>query len=56
MLSRWKNIKNHPKLIEIEMHILTQLMELSTPHLPGDLVAVEIAEIPEPHRFINYIN
>ena len=49
-MSRWNNIKNCPNFAEMEISILTQLLEVSLPFLPGDLVAVEIAEIPESHR------
>ena len=51
MVSRWENIKKCPNFIEIEINILKKVMRMSMPHLPGDLVAVEIAEIPEPYRF-----
>ena len=50
MVSRWGYMKKFRNFVEVEMHILNKVLEVSLPHLPGDLVAVEIAEIPEPHR------
>ena len=49
-MSRWDNARKCPNFAEIEINVLKKVLEVSLPHLPGDLVAVEIEEIPEPHR------
>ena len=51
LVSRWENVKNCPNFAETEISILKQLLEVSLPYSPGDLVAVEIAEIPKSHRY-----
>ena len=42
-----------PKFTELEIEVLRGLLEASFPHSPGDLVAVEVHEIPQPHRYIH---
>ena len=51
LVSRWENIKNCPNFAETEISMLKQLLEVSLLYSPGDLVAVEIAEIPKSHRY-----
>ena len=54
-MSRWDNIRKCPNFVEIEINILKKVLDMSLPHLPGDLVAVEVAEISEPYRFFLFI-
>ena len=49
-MSRWENVKDCPNFAEIEISVLKRLLGVSLAHPPGELVAVEIAEIPESHR------
>ena len=51
LVCRWDNVKKCPNFVEIEINVLKKVMQIAMPHLPGELVAVEVAEIPEPHRF-----
>ena len=55
-MSRWNNARKYPNFAEIEINLLKKVLEISLPHLPGDLVAVEIEEIPEPHRFVFFFS
>ena len=50
LVARWENVKNCPNFAEIEISILKKLLAVSLPHSPGELVAVEIDDIPESHR------
>ena len=50
MVARWDNVKDCPNFAEIEISVLKKLLNVLNPHSPGDLVAVEIEEIPEPQR------
>ena len=49
-MSRWESVKKCSNFMEIEVSILKKLLEVSLPHSPGDLVAVEVDEIPQPQR------
>ena len=49
-MSRWDNVKDCQNFAEIEISILKKLLGVTLAHSPGELVAVEIDEIPDSHR------
>ena len=53
VVSRWQNVKKCPNFVDTELSILKKLLEVSLPHSPGDLVAIEVDEIPQPQRYLD---